>query len=137
MENNNWDKVIHVQSSLQAKEGQFAMFVGRWQPLHLAHKEMFQQAKTIVNATEELKKIVGLLKTISKTKEITESREVMKEIETFGDTILYRAIDKLFSGEFEAIDVIKFRDIYKGLEDALDKCFAVSDAILTIALKNN
>lgn len=100
-------------------------------------EEMLQQSKTIMNATEELRRSVGLLKTISKTKEITESREVMKEIETFGDNILYRAIDKLFSGEFDAIDVIKLRDIYKDLESALDKCFGVSDAILTIALKNN
>jgi cytidyltransferase-like protein len=44
MENKEWDKLIHVQSSLERKEGQFAMFVGRWQPLHLGHKEMFQQA---------------------------------------------------------------------------------------------
>ena len=100
-------------------------------------EEMLQQSKTIINATEELMRSVSLLKTISKTKEITESREAMKEIETFGDSILYRAIDKLFSGEFEAIEVIKLRDIYKGLESALDKCFGVSDAILTIALKNN
>lgn len=99
--------------------------------------EMLQQSKTIINATEELMHIVGLLKTISKTKEITESREAMKEIETFGDSILYSAMQKLFSGEFEAIDVIKLRDIYKDLESALDKCFSVSDAILTIALKNN
>ena len=100
-------------------------------------EEMLQQSKTIINATEELINIVGLLKTISKTKEITESREAMKEIETFGDNILYRAMSKLFSGEFEAIEVIKLRDIYKELESALDKCFSVSDAILTIALKNN
>jgi hypothetical protein len=40
----NWKKEIHVKSSMEAKEGQFAMFIGRWQPLHLAHKEMFQQA---------------------------------------------------------------------------------------------
>lgn len=100
-------------------------------------EEMLQQAKTIINATAELQRSVGLLKTIAKTKEITESREAMKEIETFGDTILYRAMDKLFSGEFEAIEVIKLRDIYKELESALDKCFSVSDAILNIALKNN
>jgi adenylylsulfate kinase len=44
MENNNWKKEIHVESSLEAKNGQFAMFIGRWQPLHLGHKEMFKQA---------------------------------------------------------------------------------------------
>ncbi len=100
-------------------------------------EEMLQQSKTILNATEELMRSVSLLKTISKTKEITASQETMKGIETIGDDILYRAMDKLFSGEFEALEVIKLRDIYKILEGALDKCFSVSDTILNIALKNN
>lgn len=40
----NWDKKLHVQSSLKSKDGQFAMFVGRWQPLHKGHQELFKQA---------------------------------------------------------------------------------------------
>jgi hypothetical protein len=28
MENNQWKEVVHVKSSLEAKDGQFAMFVG-------------------------------------------------------------------------------------------------------------
>jgi cytidyltransferase-like protein len=40
----NWDKKIHVQSSLPPKEGQHAMFVGRWQPLHTGHQELFKRA---------------------------------------------------------------------------------------------
>ena len=40
----NWKKVLHVESSMEAKEGQFAMFIGRFQPLHLAHQELFSQA---------------------------------------------------------------------------------------------
>jgi len=39
----NWEKKIHVKSSMDRKKGQFELFVGRWQPLHLGHKEMFQQ----------------------------------------------------------------------------------------------
>jgi len=38
-----WHKKIHVKSSLERKEGQWSMFVGRWQPLHDGHKAMFQQ----------------------------------------------------------------------------------------------
>ena len=38
-----WDKKIHVKSTLERKKNQFSMFVGRWQPLHAGHKEMFQQ----------------------------------------------------------------------------------------------
>ena len=40
----DWYKKIHVQSSLERKEGQYAMFIGRWQPLHKGHQELFQQA---------------------------------------------------------------------------------------------
>jgi cytidyltransferase-like protein len=40
----NWDKKVHVHSSLKLKDGQFAMFVGRWQPLHKGHQELFKQA---------------------------------------------------------------------------------------------
>jgi cytidyltransferase-like protein len=40
---NKWSKKIHVKSSLESKKGQFSLFVGRWQPLHAGHKEMFQQ----------------------------------------------------------------------------------------------
>ena len=40
----NWSKKLHVGSSLQSKDGQFAMFVGRWQPLHLGHQELFKRA---------------------------------------------------------------------------------------------
>ena len=38
-----WQKKVHVQSSLPKKEGRFSMFVGRWQPLHEGHKQLFQQ----------------------------------------------------------------------------------------------
>jgi cytidyltransferase-like protein len=40
----SWEKKVHVKSSLERKNGQFALFIGRWQPLHKGHKEMFQQA---------------------------------------------------------------------------------------------
>jgi cytidyltransferase-like protein len=40
----NWDKKLHVESSLPAKPGQYAMFVGRWQPLHTGHQELFKRA---------------------------------------------------------------------------------------------
>lgn len=39
-----WEKKLHVQSSLNKKDGQYAMFVGRWQPLHKGHQELFKQA---------------------------------------------------------------------------------------------
>ena len=43
MGNDGWDKKIHVTSSMKPKKRQYALFIGRWQPLHDAHREMFQQ----------------------------------------------------------------------------------------------
>jgi len=44
MENSNWNKIIHVKSSLEPKKHQYAMFIGRWQPLHSGHQALFQEA---------------------------------------------------------------------------------------------
>ena len=40
----NWDKIVHVKSSLEPNKNQYAMFIGRWQPLHLGHQALFQEA---------------------------------------------------------------------------------------------
>ena len=40
----SWSKKIHVESSIPPREGQYAMFIGRWQPLHAGHKALFQGA---------------------------------------------------------------------------------------------
>ena len=121
---------------ISKKIGQAMLTMNVYQLEHFT-EELSQQADAILKATKELIKIVGMLKTLSRTKEITESREAMKEIETLGDEIHYRALSKLFSGDVDSLEVIKLRDIYKILESAMDKCNVVSDVILNIALKNS
>lgn len=100
-------------------------------------EEMLQQGKVIIKATTELVHCVSLLKKLHKMQAISDSRNTIKEIETLGDDVLYRATEDLFSGKFDAITVIKYKDIYKDLEDALDKCTSVADIVLNIAAKNN
>jgi len=38
-----WDKKVHVKSSMERKDSQWSLFIGRWQPLHTGHKELFRQ----------------------------------------------------------------------------------------------
>jgi nicotinamide mononucleotide adenylyltransferase len=38
-----WQKKIHVTSSLPKKDSQWSLFIGRWQPLHEGHKQLFRQ----------------------------------------------------------------------------------------------
>lgn len=98
---------------------------------------MKSQGETLVKAASELIYIVYHLRKVSSIKDITESNIRMKEIESHGDEILYHAMDELFSGKYEALDVIKIRDIYKDIENAMDLCFSVSDEVVNVVLKQN
>lgn len=92
------------------------------------------QAQTLIAATSELEQIFAHFKkpTIS---DMTARNLKMKEIETRGDEILYAATEALFSGKYDALDVIKLRDLHKDLENALDACYGVSDAVVSVVLK--
>ena len=98
---------------------------------------MQKQAETLYQATEELKIIIHNFKKSSSIKEMTETNLKMKEIESYGDEIHYHAIDELFSGKYDALTVIKLRDIHKDIENALDSCFSVSDAVVNVVLKQS
>lgn len=92
------------------------------------------QAQTIIVATNELEQIFANFKkpTIS---DMTARNLKMKEVESRGDEILYSATEALFSGKYDALTVIKLRDLHKDLESALDACYSVSDAVVSVVLK--
>ncbi len=92
------------------------------------------QSQTLIAATDELELIFANFKkpTIS---DMTAKNLKMKEIETRGDEILFAATEALFSGKYDALNVIKLRDIHKDLENALDACYSVSDAVVSVVLK--
>ena len=100
-------------------------------------EEMKEQALTLVQATEQLDRIIKKFKKVSDVEEITKENIAMKEIESHGDEIHRKAMYELFSGKYDALEVIKLRDIYKEIENALDACIYVSDTILNVVLKQN
>lgn len=99
--------------------------------------EMKEQALTLLEATQKLGEIVSKFKKVSDAEEITALNIEMKEIESRGDEILRRGMADLFSGKFEALDVIKYRDMYKEIESAFDACLFVTDTILNVVLKQS
>ena len=100
-------------------------------------QEMKEQALTLVKATEQMGLILSKFKKVSDVEEITKINMAMKELESYGDEIHYKAMNDLFSGKYDALTVIKLRDMYKEIENALDACFYVSDAILNVVLKQS
>ena len=70
----NWTKKTHVESSRPAKQGQFAMFVGRWQPLHKGHQELFKRAM------EEGKNVLICIRDINPDEKNPFTAEEVKDI---------------------------------------------------------
>ena len=99
--------------------------------------EMKEKDLTLVQATEQMGEIIKKFKKVSDVEDITKTNIAMKELETHGDEIHHRAMYELFSGKYEALDVIKLRDMYKEIENALDACFNVSDTVLNVVLKQS
>jgi uncharacterized protein len=98
---------------------------------------MRHQSEVLMAATAEAKTCIDALRTLRKTNTLSESHTRMIEIERRGDEIFAKAIEDLFSGSFDALDVIKFRGIYRDIESAMDYCYSLSDTVLNVALKNS
>ncbi len=57
-------------------------------------------------------------------------------LEDVGDSTSRRAIAELFSGQHPLLEVIKLKDLYALLEDALDRCETVANVLEGITTKN-
>ena len=62
--------------------------------------------------------------------------EQLKILEEEGDAVYHDAMGKLFADSGDAIEVIKWKDLYDKVEDALDRCEDVGNVLQSIALKN-
>ena len=54
-----------------------------------------------------------------------------------GDAIFQRALGRLFSGEYEALEVIKWKDTVQSLESAINAVEDVSDVVESILVKES
>ena len=61
----------------------------------------------------------------------------IKKFEEAGDTAYAEAIGDLFKDSPDPIDVIKWKEVYDTLENALDRCQTASIVLESISLKNS
>lgn len=62
--------------------------------------------------------------------------EKLKVLEEEGDAIYHDAMSALFAEGGDALEVVKWKDLYDKIEDALDQCDDVGKVLQSIALKN-
>jgi len=87
-----------------------------------------EQAAILVRITEQVSGAVHLLK--------NPFFEDINHTEKEGDQVHRRAVAELFSGDFKALEVLKWKEVYEEAEQAIDACEKVGDILEAIVLKN-
>ena len=95
--------------------------------------ELIEQAEVLVRMASETVELIDRLESMKDTKGLLES---IDKLESEGDAIHRRIMGRLFSGEFEALDVIRWKDITSAMEDALNKLEDISDVVESIVFKH-
>ena len=94
-------------------------------------------AKLITQCTEELVDVMSELKKMKTSKKLSEKIIKVNSIENEGDDIFRSAMQSLFVSENDALEVIKWKEIYEYLENTLDACEDVANIVEGVAMKNS
>ncbi len=90
----------------------------------------------LVKAVGEVKTAVESLRHLKGTETVLKYCIEINRLENEGDFTYRSAIAKLFENKEDPLDVIKWKEIYESIENAVDSCEDVANVIEAIALKN-
>jgi hypothetical protein len=97
-----------------------------------------QFAGILVRMTEEIDRVTGLVWNLSHEPSIQESIVRVSELENQADALFNTVIADLFKRPCqEAIEVMKWKEVYQSLEDACDGCKEFTHVLGNIVLKNS
>ena len=76
------------------------------------------------------------VKGMKEPKAVNKGSRELKILEEEGDAIYHEAMGALFTEGLDALEVIKWKELYDKLEDAIDQCEDVGNVLQSISLKN-
>jgi len=77
------------------------------------------------------------VKEIRNPQAVHKAARQVKALEEKADALYSKAISDLFAGKPDALEVIKWKEIYDNLEHAVDECEDVANVLESISLKNS
>ncbi|MDE3204721.1 MAG: DUF47 family protein [Acidobacteriota bacterium] len=94
--------------------------------------EVKQQAENLAAMAVELGCLIGCLRSRQGARRRLER---IGELEHDGDVIHRRSMSRLFSGDYDALEVLKWKDIVASLEEAMNQIEEASDVVESILVK--
>lgn len=92
-------------------------------------------ADVVVRGTEAMNKAVRLLPEVKRPKEMLDLCVEINRLENEADGEYRLALAELFKGGYDALSVLKWRDIIDNLEGATDRCEDVANILEGIVLE--
>jgi predicted phosphate transport protein (TIGR00153 family) len=91
-----------------------------------------QQVDVLVHASTSARRAVRLLRTPARARAAIAD---VKRDEREADWVYRRAVAELFSGDYAAMDVLKWKDLLRQVEAAIDRCEDIANDIESVAAK--
>ena len=91
----------------------------------------------LLRAVQEVQKTVVRLRHLKGGDSILQHCIEINRLENEGDFVYRSAIAKLFEKGEDTLDVLKWKDVYESIENAIDSCEDVANVIEGVALKNS
>lgn len=98
--------------------------------------EIIKQAEILFQAIKKIKGIVHGLRDMKDSQMILDGCVEINTLENAGDVVLRTIITNLFIKEQDAIELIKWKEIFERIEEAIDVCEDVSNIVEGIVLKH-
>jgi predicted phosphate transport protein (TIGR00153 family) len=98
--------------------------------------EIIKQAEILFQAIKKVKGIVHGLRNMKNSQMILDGCVEIHTLENAGDVVLRTIITDLFIKEKDAIELIKWKEIFERIEEAIDVCENVSNIVEGIVLKH-
>ncbi|MFN8542652.1 MAG: DUF47 domain-containing protein [Candidatus Binatia bacterium] len=92
-------------------------------------------ADVLLKAVEEVGAAIRELRDLKNSQRLKAHCTEINRLENEGDQLLRRAVARLFEHSADPIHVIKWKEIYEYLEDAIDRCEDVANVIEGVALE--
>jgi uncharacterized protein len=94
-------------------------------------------ADILTSMAEEIDRLRTLIWDMGNRHKIQESMVRISELENEGDSLYFVVISDLFKkGYAESIDILKWKEVYEGLEEACDRCKDFTHVVGNVTSKN-
>lgn len=104
--------------------------------MHSPTEEIRQLARVLVFSVEQVGKAVRGLRNMKNAPQILVECVEINSLENEADTLLRVAVGKLFRTETDPLAVMKWKELYEGIEEATDRCEDVANLLEGIVVKN-